>query len=196
VPVKTFDEVTPAWLTEILTSRGSLISGAVEHIEQKRDLNRVTYNATLHLSYAPNSRGRCPTKLFFKQDHRASEAKFYQSIAPTLTGVVVPTCYDAPYDDLNSHVLLEFVEHTHFTSPETLPISLACHEKVIDALSNVHSQFWDHPRLEDIGTLATDISAFTFGISSQHFGLPASIWWVALECTLSAFEDLQCEEFL
>ena len=33
-------------------------------------------------------------------------------------------------------------------------------------------------------------------IQWQYFGVPANIWWVALECTLSAFEDLGCEEFL
>jgi hypothetical protein len=30
----------------------------------------------------------------------------------------------------------------------------------------------------------------------HHFGLPPTVWWFALECTLAAFEDLRCEEFL
>ena len=30
----------------------------------------------------------------------------------------------------------------------------------------------------------------------HHFDLPPNVWWCALECTLAAFEDLRCEEFL
>lgn len=168
--VKTFDEIIPTWLTEVLIARGALISGRVEHVEQKRDPNLVTHNATLIVSYSSDARGSCPTKLFFKNDQRTSEAKFYGAIAPTLAGVVVPICYDAQYDAGNSHVLLEYVERTYFTPPEVLPVSLIYHEKVIDTLADVHSQFWNHPRLQqDIGALAADIPQFTFTICNQHF---------------------------
>ena len=30
----------------------------------------------------------------------------------------------------------------------------------------------------------------------HHFDLPAAVWWYALECTLAAFDDLDCAEFL
>ena len=102
---KTFGEITPVWLTAILTERDGLIAGRVLRVEQTRDPNPITQNATLLLTYSPDARGACPTRLFLKQSPQAAEAKFYQKIAPTLTHTGVPVCYDAQYDDANSHVL-------------------------------------------------------------------------------------------
>ena len=30
----------------------------------------------------------------------------------------------------------------------------------------------------------------------HHFDLSPNVWWFALECTLAAFDDLDCDEFL
>jgi aminoglycoside phosphotransferase (APT) family kinase protein len=167
---KTFSEITPAWLTAILTERGGLIAGRVLRIDQTRDPNPITQNATLRLTYSPDARGACPDRLFFKQNPEAAEAKFYQKIAPTLAHSAVPVCYDAQYDDASSHVLLAFVEPTHFAPPEALPMPLVYHEMIVDALADLHSQFWDHARLrQDIGALARDVPAFSFAVASQHW---------------------------
>ena len=80
------------------------------------------------LSYSPDPRGTCPDRLFFKQNPQAAKATFYQKIAPALTHTVVPICYDAQYDDANSHVLLAYVGQTHFAPPEALPMPLVYHE--------------------------------------------------------------------
>jgi hypothetical protein len=158
------------WLTAILTERGSLLAGRVLHVEQTRDPNPITQNATLLLAYSPDARGVCPDRLFFKQSPQAAEARFYQKIAPTLARSAVPICYDAQYDDANSHVLLAYVEPTHFAPPEALPMPLAYHEMAVDALADLHSQFWDHPRLlQDIGALGRDVPAFSFAVASQHW---------------------------
>ena len=82
---KTFGEITPGWLTEILTQQGSLVAGQVLHVEQTRDPNLITANATLLLIYSPDAKGACPGRLFFKQNPMPAEAKFYREIAPTLT---------------------------------------------------------------------------------------------------------------
>ena len=168
--VLTFSEITPAWLTAILTERGGLIAGRVLRVEQTRDPNPITQNATLLLSYSPDARGACPDRLFFKQNPQAAEATFYQKIAPALTHTVVPICYDAQYDDANSHVLLAYVEQTHFAPPEALPMPLVFHEMIVDALADLHTQFWDHPQLrQDIGALTQDVPQFSFSTASRHF---------------------------
>jgi hypothetical protein len=169
LPVKTFDDLTPAWLTDVLLAQGSLVSGRVEYVEQKRDPNPVTHNATLHLRYSSDARGSLPSKLFFKQDQRTSEAKFYKEVAPMLTEVVVPRCYDAQFGDANSHVLLDYIERTHFTPSEILPVSRFHHESVVDTLANVHGQFWGDVHFNKVGNLATDIPGFTLSVASQHF---------------------------
>ena len=140
------------------------------HVEQTRDPNLITANATLLLTYSPDAKGACPSRLFFKQNPMPAEAKFYQEIAPTLSNTVVPVCFDAQYDDTNSHVLLAYVERTHFALPETLPASLIYSEMIVDALADVHYQFWDHPRLrQDIGVLARDVPAFSHTIGKPTF---------------------------
>ena len=95
MPSKTFGEITPAWITAILTQCGSLVAGQVLHVEQMRDPNPITQNATLVLTYSEDAKGACPSRLFFKQNPMPAEARFYQHIAPTLINTVVPVCYDA-----------------------------------------------------------------------------------------------------
>ena len=90
---KTFGEITPGWLTEILIQHGSLVAGQVLHVEQTRDPNLITANATLLLTYSPDAEGACPGRLFFKQNPMPAEAKFYREIAPTLSNTVVPVCF-------------------------------------------------------------------------------------------------------
>lgn len=162
-----FSEITPAWLTAILTERGGLTAGQVRHVEQRLDPN---HNATLLLTYSPDAQGVCPQRLFFKQGPRTSEAKFYQKIAPLLTNPMAPICYDAQYDTTSSHILIAYVEQTHFAAPEAVPMPLVYHERIVDALADLHHQFWDQPRLQpEIGALASDVPQFAFTIASQHF---------------------------
>jgi len=168
--VRTFNEITPAWLTAILTQHGSLVAGQVLHVEQTRDPNPITQNAELRLTYSPDAQGAFPHRLFFKQNPKAAEAKFYQKIAPTLINTAAPICYDAQYDDTNSHVLVAHIEGTHFAPPEALPMPLVYHEMIVDALADLHSQFWDHPRLrQEIAALTSDVPGFSFTMASQHF---------------------------
>ncbi len=117
--VKALSDITPAWLTAILTQHGHLSAGQVLHVEQTLDPN---HNATLRLTYAPGAQGDCPQRLFFKQSTRTSEARFYRKIAPLLTHPMAPFCYDAQYDDANSHILVAYVERTHFAGPEAVPM--------------------------------------------------------------------------
>jgi aminoglycoside phosphotransferase (APT) family kinase protein len=166
-PIQQFSEITPVWLTDVLARRGCMTAGQVLHVEQRLDPNQ---NATLLLDYSPDAQGGCPNRLFFKKGSRTSEARFYQKIAPLLSTPLTPFCYDAQYDDANGHLLVAYVEQTHFAGPEALPMPLAYHEMIVDALADLHHQFWDHPQLDgEIGALARDASVFSFTVASQHF---------------------------
>ena len=47
---------------------------------------------------------------------------------------------------------------------------LVFHEMIVDALADLHTQFWDHPWLrQDIGALTRDVPQFSFSMASQHF---------------------------
>ena len=169
--VKTFASITPAWLTALLTQQGSLLAGQVLDIAQTRDPNPVTENATLLVTYSPGARGACPPRLFFKQSSNVAEALFYQQIAPLLAHTAAPLCYDAQADGARSHVLLAFVGPTHFAPPEAVPVALAQHALIVDALADLHVQFWDLPqRHPAVAALARDVPSFSFTVAGAHFG--------------------------
>lgn len=166
-----FDTITPAWLTGILTRHGALMDGEVLGVVQQRDPNPVTANATLLLTYSPAARGARPARLFFKQSPQPAEAIFFRHVAPLLATTAAPVCYDAAYDAAHSHVLLGFVADTHFVAPEALPMSRAYTELIVYALAELHSQFWDLPqRRPQLAELARDVPAFSYGVASRHFG--------------------------
>jgi hypothetical protein len=213
----TFNEITPTWLTAILTERGGLIAGRVLHVKQTRDPNPITQNATLLLTYSPDARDACPDRLFFKQSPQAAEARFYQKIAPTLAHSAVPVCYDAhwenflyPHDPIarNPYLIDWAVRHVNQGVGDlAYNIALQCyperrawieqplirryHARLLanDIHDYVWAQCWeDHRRMV--------IEQCVWPIVWYHFHLSPNVWWFALECTLAAFEDLHCEEFL
>lgn len=177
--VITFDQITPAWLTGVLERSGWLATGRVMHVEQERNPSPTAHNAALRLSWSPEARWQSPAggaavvppeRLFFKHNRETVEARFYRRIAPRLARPRLLTCYDAQYDDSGSHLLLEHVGETHFAPPDAAPMPLASHEAVIDALADVHSQFWEHNQLRDeIGALAEDIPAFMAAEAGKRF---------------------------
>ena len=65
--VESLDEITPSWLTRVLSEDGALRDGEVESIQiqglQERELST---SAQLRLTYLPTSTGQLPTKLFLK----------------------------------------------------------------------------------------------------------------------------------
>ena len=167
--VKTFSDITPDWLTAILTQHGSLTQGRVECVEQTRDPNPVTQNATLLLTYSSDARGARPDRLFFKRSGRASEAKFFREIAPSLTHTgcaellrrAIRGCQESRPDSLRRADPLRRRRHCQ---------PLVYHEMIVDALADLHRQFWDDPRLQpEIAALAADVPAFSHATASRHF---------------------------
>jgi aminoglycoside phosphotransferase (APT) family kinase protein len=49
-------------------------------------------------------------------------------------------------------------------------MALVYHEMIVDALADLHSQFWDHSRLQaEIEVLTRHVPGFSFRMASQHF---------------------------
>jgi thiamine kinase-like enzyme len=165
-----FEELTPEWLTAVLRRNGSLEAGTVTAVNQVRSTSVTAHNATLELTYSKDAQGKLPAKLFFKRNGRDAEAKFYQHVAPKMSNVRLLACYDAAYDGNRSHLLLEYLENTHFAPPDAIPMSLAYCEMIMDTLADVHAQWWERPELDgEISAIAEDTSAFLFEQASTHF---------------------------
>jgi thiamine kinase-like enzyme len=170
MPALTFEEITPQWLTDVLSKYDSLQSGSVIAVTHNRSTSNTADNTTLELTYSHDATGTLPGKLFFKRNQRIAEAQFYLDVAPALSSVNLLTCYDADHDESGSHLLLEYIEHTHFAPPEALPMPLGYCEMIVDALADVHAQWWEHPRLTgDIGVLAENTPALIAEQGKQHF---------------------------
>jgi thiamine kinase-like enzyme len=167
---RTFEEITPEWLSAVLGEQGSLLAGKVTGVKQARSTSITAHNATLELGYSDDAEGTLPGKLFFKRNGRIAEAQFYRHVAPLMTDVGLLVCYDAGYDDTGSHLLLEYVDTTHFAPPDALPMSVTYCEMVMDLLADLHGQWWRRPELNgNIGAIAEDTPGFLFQQASQHF---------------------------
>ena len=58
--IRTPDDVTPAWLTDVLRGSGALDQGEVTDFAQQIDQRRLSFNANLDLTYSNDSTGPRP----------------------------------------------------------------------------------------------------------------------------------------
>lgn len=160
-----FEQVTPEWLTEVLTRNGFIEQGAVASVELEAEKTNTAAVARLRLEFAEGTQANVPRRLFLKLSDFRREVDFYRTIVPSMKATpLILNCYDAEYDaDTGAaHLLLEEVSATHRPSAETLPPSTPRYEMLINALAQFHATWWDHPRIYgDIGELAGDIHETT-----------------------------------
>jgi hypothetical protein len=172
----TLEEVTPAWLTEVLLRENVLPSGRVVAVEK---LGNPAFNSNVvHLSpiYSAQVGATTPQRLLLKCSLKepwairagAREVAFYQQVkrSPNHPPVVV-RCYDAVYDadSGKSHLLLEDLSESHVIPVErskqislvdNLPSALHL-EQVVDALARFHAYWWQNAQL---GTGIAQIGAW------------------------------------
>lgn len=162
----TVDEVTPAWLTEVLRREGVLDHGSVVAFEQQP--NAAFNSHTRHLTpiYEGADKSVAPAHLLLKcslpaawaQRAGAREVAFYKLVEglPDHPPVIV-RCYDAVYDaeSGNSHILLEDLSDTHILPVgRDNQINFVDHipsentlTQVVEALARFHAYWWEHPLL-------------------------------------------------
>jgi len=162
------DQVTPAWLTEVLHEKGCLPQGQVLTVYKEPNLSTGSAIVPLKLCYSDDAPPSAPTRLFLKfpgpqsLSNGKKEVQFYTEIAGGVADLPVVRCYDAVYSEEADrfHLLLEDLSQTHISHPPSvLPPSKAQAEQIVDALACLHASWWDHPRLgRDIGPLPTEVS--------------------------------------
>ena len=109
VALTDLEQVTPAWLTEVLTSNGTLERGAVVDVEKQGSSTNTAAVARLRLDYSDDAPDDAPRRLFLKLSDRRREVDFYRVIAPAMVRPPVLRCYDAVYsrEAARSHLLVE-----------------------------------------------------------------------------------------
>src|SRR5205085_1817484 len=160
------EQVTPAWLSEVLRRAGVLVRGDVRAVE-------VTLSRALHVShvcrlavtYTDDAPLDAPAQLFLKlsapalQAHYSrKEIEFYEKVAPLAPELPLLRCFDAVFDEATgrAHLLLEDVTETHGHPPAPMPPHDGECEAVVDSLAELHARWWHDPRLgQEVGQLTT-----------------------------------------
>jgi ecdysteroid kinase len=158
--IETLEQVTPLWLTDVLSRSGALGRGAVASFEVDPGRGVWSSNARLRVTYAAGSEGSLPEKLFLKlvstdlgvESFDDSEVRYYTRDYVGLTDVPLIRCYEAAYstEKRRYHLLLEDLSESHIEAalkPPTLDYALA----LAEGLAAMHAAWWGADRLVEGG---------------------------------------------
>jgi hypothetical protein len=148
-------------LGDLLRRRGTLGKGSVSDVavdsSRATILSRIT---RLRLTYDGEAPG-APSTLIFKTslpervgnpnwDAGRQEVAFYNDVAATMEGGLVPRCFEAKWeaDTRAWHLLLEDLTDTHLIATTwPLPPDAEQCERIVRARARFHARWWDDPRL-------------------------------------------------
>ncbi|HRN67443.1 MAG TPA: phosphotransferase [Promineifilum sp.] len=158
--IQSIDQVTPEWLTYVLTRSGALTGGRVAAIAIESGERILSTSTRLRIAYSEGATGALPPKLFLKtvnvdQDEDffgASEVNYYLRDYKGVACAPIPRCYDAVFSEEQRcyHLLLDDLADTHIEAkhkPRTLEYGLA----LAEGLACLHAAWWGGDRLADVG---------------------------------------------
>jgi hypothetical protein len=159
--ITTIDQVTPAWLTDVLSRCGALTRGAAAAFDTADGRGNWSSNARLAVSYAADAQGALPRRLFLKlvntdlgdgEFFGPSEVDYYTRDYVDVPAAPLLRCYDAHYSEAlrRYHVLLDDVTETHVNASEKEP-TLAYGLALAEGLAALHARWWGGQRLAEAG---------------------------------------------
>ncbi len=164
------EEVTPRWLTRLLSENGFLKHGEVVSVQNV--LTRtLPLSVVSRLSVRYSSDSSAPSQLFLKisndtlQQVNSKEVEFYRTVAREMNSRALIQCYDAQYsvESGRSHLLLEDLSETHLQPESPSPPQRLHCELAVECLAELHAFWWNHPRLGNgIGSLFSEEELSTF----------------------------------
>lgn len=163
------NQITPAWLTDVLQESGHLPQGQVVEVKREPGPKAVSLITPLQARYSDDAPNSAPSRLVLKiskpflESETPKEVEFYRFIASRVTNLPVIRCYQAAYSpELGQfHLLLEDLSETHFPHPPSqLPPLKAYSEQIVEALARLHAFWWDDVRLgKEIGKPPSETTA-------------------------------------
>ncbi len=152
------EQITPAWLSDILREGGHLTGGDVLSVE----IGTIPFARSLiipiHATYGANVRSPPPERFVLKIPpplDRALETEiaFYRDIAPQMNDPAPVRCYHVEYDREagRANFLLQDISSTHYAHPPSqLPIRLHHAEALVDIFARMHAFWWGSDQLPDM----------------------------------------------
>ncbi|GAB4577584.1 MAG: hypothetical protein Fur0022_03150 [Anaerolineales bacterium] len=156
--ITSLTDVTPTWLTEVLTKSGALRHGAVTTFEVDKGRGNWSANARLTLAYTLDAQGTLPQNLFLKMVNTdledeffgASEVTYYTRDYVDVPDAPLIRCYTAAYSEelRRYHLLLDDVSQTHVEAATKAP-SLEFGLALAEGLAALHARWWGANRLTE-----------------------------------------------
>ena len=158
--ITNLDQVSTAWLTDVLSRSGALTRGAVAECDMNAGRGNWSRNCALHLRYAPDALGERPARLFLKlvntdlgdgEFFGPSEVDYYTRDYVDAPGAPLLRCYDAAWSPAlqRYHVLLDDVSATHVNASAKEP-TLAYGLALAEGLAALHARWWGGERLAQV----------------------------------------------
>ena len=155
-----FDQVTLAWLTEVLSNSGAQSEGMVESFEVVQDRGNWSTSGRLKVRYSQDSQGMLPRNLFLKMVNTdlddeffgPSEVYYYTRDYVDVEHAPLIHCYDGAYSEPQQryHLLLDDLIETHVRAADRAP-TLAYGLALAEGLAVLHARWWGGERLAQAG---------------------------------------------
>ncbi|MCI0663386.1 MAG: ecdysteroid 22-kinase family protein, partial [Acidobacteria bacterium] len=164
-PIATEEQITPAWLTNILRRNGHLVRGSVSELNKEDFKTLFSRIYRLEVKYSKDAIPALPSKMLLKVPLIENEASLkmgkvevfvYNTLKNTMNDPPVVPCFNASYspDSHRSHLLLEDLSDSHFQPEIPIPPSKRHCELCVETLAQFHAFWWEHPSLGvEIGEL-------------------------------------------
>ncbi|MCW2778309.1 MAG: hypothetical protein JWN17_2034 [Frankiales bacterium] len=174
-PVVQLDEITPAWLTQVLTASGALSGGTVTAFEcepvgtgQLADSYRFSLTYDTPGSGPATIVGKFPSadeasRAFAKQSgYYRNEIRFYEELAPTSTVALPKALHAGLAEDETEFVLLM----TDLTPARTVDQNVGCTVEeaglVVEQAAKLHADSWQDARLAEVDWLKGTVGSFAY----------------------------------
>ena len=176
-PITDIAQITTAWLTERLRSKGHLAAPAeVTEIQvESPSQNSTNVVAHLNVEYSPGSIN-LPRRFFFKMGNADMcvdcEVWFHDGILAHMDASPTIPCFDAAWDrDAGrGYLVFEDVSQTHYHGKGGVHPALQVEaESIIDAFAPFHAFWWDHSLLgETVGRFPEEDSLLWYSGVAQY----------------------------
>jgi hypothetical protein len=158
--IASLDQVTPEWLTAVLTNSGALTHGAVAGFDLATGRGNWSTSGRLHVRYSDGSRGARPQRLFLKlvnvaldgESFGPSEVTYYTRDYVDVTDAPLVRCYDGVFSEAQQryHLLLDDLSETHVEACAKAP-TLGYGLALAEGLAAMHARWWGEQRLAEAG---------------------------------------------
>lgn len=158
--VTAIEDVTPEWLTAVLSAAGALQHGAVTAFDVTGGRGNWSANASLALTYSPDARGELPARLFLKmvnvdldgESFGDSEVQYYTRDYLDVADAPLLRCYSGAFSPelKRYHLLLQDVGVTHIPASQKAP-TRAHGLALAGGLAALHARWWGAAGLAEAG---------------------------------------------